>query len=351
MNSFRCPSLFLLILIILIRINVYEGSNHTLHHTLHHSLHHILNHTLNHTLSSHPTHSKLHHPHHLNKSIEINYEYLNVSKQLTDAIPCSSSEICEKKTFAGFQIPYSVMINNDKKILMEYTPKAGCTAAVTMFMNSMGFIQNSVYHVWPHLFREQYFEKRCGTANPCMYESDQWYRFKVVRNPYDRVVSSYIHIMKYAVLRDKVVPEDKRETMSFEQFVEHIKEVPTKVLQGLAGGHVAFQTQPYERKYFRSKAMTVFHDYVYSEKLEEGIERINNRTGGNFKKGDRGVHVVKRHNGTNYFVGNMSWHELKDKIPSDYGLFYNTRIQTLVHHVYIWDIEMYQYKFPFHIIS
>lgn len=281
----------------------------------------------------------------------INYEYLRINKTVVDSIPCTPLPPCPKQTFHGVPIPKnSVLVDSERKILMEFSPKAGCTAAVIMFLNHMGFIQNEVYSVWPHLFREEYFFKRCGHATPCQYESPDWYRFKVVRNPYDRAVSSYIHMMKYPALRDMIVPPEKREDLTFEQFLQMLTKMPPGRMQGLLGAHAGYQSQPYERKFWRlrhNSTMRVFHHIVHSEDLDKDLEILNNATHGNFQKADKGIHLTHRKNDTNYFVGNVSWNVLLDHIPSDYGLFYNSHLKNLVTQIYMWDIEIYQYKFPF----
>jgi hypothetical protein len=273
------------------------------------------------------------------------YEKLNISDHV-HKIRCKPSDKCPDTLLHNFVLARSVMVDNERKILMEYTPKAGCTSAVTMFLADMGFRKNKEYHMWPHAFREEYFYKRCGTATPCMFESKYWYRFKIVRNPYDRAVSSFIHIMTYAGLRAKVVPPERFDNFTYEEFLDHLLTLTPHVLQGLAGGHVSYQSQPYERMFFGTN-VTVFHTIVKSENLAEGLAKVNKDTGAHFQIADKGSHLAHRHDETNYFVGNMSWELLKDRIPTDYGHFYNHRIKDKTLQVFSWDIRMYKYNYPF----
>jgi hypothetical protein len=283
----------------------------------------------------------------------INYEKLRLNKTIVDSIPCFPPPPCPKSQLLhGSPIPKNaIMVDVNRKILMEFSPKAGCTAAVTMFLNHMGFVQNEIYSVWPHLFREEYFYKRCGFANPCMYESPDWYRFKVVRNPYDRAVSSYIHVMKHEVLREMLIPAAQKDSLTYEQFLEILHKLPYTKMQGLLGAHVGYQSQPYERKFWKSKneSAAIFHHIVHIEQIEEDLAILNNQTNSHFQQGDKGVHVTTRSNETNHFVGNVSWHLLQDHIPIDYGRFYNQRTKELATNIFIWDISMYKYKFPFKI--
>lgn len=271
---------------------------------------------------------------------------LNVTPLAHD-VSCQNSSQCDLKTFRGMQITSTSLVDNARKILMEFSPKAACTSAIVMFTSHMGFRYGIEYTGWPHSFRDNYFSEKCGRATACMYESKDWFRFKVVRNPFDRAVSSYIHIMRYPVLRDRVIPRKDRATLSFSKFINLLEKVPLKDMQGYAGAHGGYQSQPYERFYYGRSDITVFHEIVQTENPLPVIERINKRLGTNFTIGFKGHHHADRKEGLKKFFGDMSWNDLQSQIPKDYGLFYNSELRLKVHHIFMWDILLYNYTFPY----
>jgi hypothetical protein len=271
---------------------------------------------------------------------------LNVTT-FANQISCQNSTRCDLKTFRDMKITSTSLIDNTHKILMEFSPKAACTSAIVMFTGHMGFRYGIEYTGWPHTFRDNYLIERCGRATPCMYESKEWFRFKIVRNPFDRAVSSYIHIMRYPVLRDKVVPRKDRTTLSFSKFLSLLEKISPKDMQGYAGAHGGYQSQPYERLFYGRADVVIFHEIIQTENPLPAIERINKRLGTNFTIGFKGHHHADRKEGLEKFVGNMSWSDLKDQIPKNYGLFYNSELKLKVHQIFLWDILLYNYTFPY----
>jgi hypothetical protein len=270
---------------------------------------------------------------------------LNITEQ-GKKVQCNSSATCKYKTFFGMRISRSSMVDNKRKILMEFSPKADCTTFVALFLNDVGFRYGIEYTGWPHTFREEYYNKQCGKATPCMFYRPDWFRFKVVRNPFDRAVSSFIHIMKYPSLGEKIIPTKERTTLTFAKYVAILEKFPTKDLQGFAGAHGGLQSQPYERHYYRTNT-TVFHETVQAENPHETLERINRRLGTNFSAGFRAHHFAERNSAAKKFVGKTPWNLLANQIPASYGCFYNHELRLRVHHVFLWDILLYNYSFPY----
>eukprot|EP01040_Poterioochromonas_malhamensis_P008291 gene8291-8968_t len=270
---------------------------------------------------------------------------LNVS-EAAQKVTCTSSTPCKYRTFYGMKVTPTSLVDNERRILMEFSPKADCTAAIVMFLREMGFRYGIEFTGWPHTFRDKFFNAKCGKATPCVYYSQDWFRFKIVRNPWDRAVSSYIHVMKYPELREKVISPKDRQTLTFAKFVTLLEKLSPKELQGFAGAHSGLQSQPYERLSYGTN-VSVFHEIVQAENAEESLQRINRRLGTNYTKVFRGHHFAERRNDINHYVGNVPWNQLQDNIPSNYGLFYNHELRLRVHQLYLWDILLYNYSFPF----
>ena len=272
-------------------------------------------------------------------------------------VQCQTSHRCDTKTYFGIRIPATSIVDNKAKILMEFSPKAACTSAIVMFLNQTGYRYGIEYTGWPHTFRDQYYNPRCGRANACMYYDENWFRFKVVRNPWDRVVSSYIHIMTYKELREKFIPFKERNHLSFQKFIFLLEKMPSKDLQGFAGAHAGYQSHPYERILYQRRQQEghsqaskylVFHEIVQSENPLPALTRINQKLGTQFHLTFKAHHYADRKDQTqNRFVGNIPWPRLQSQIPRNYGLFYNPELKLRVHQLYLWDILLYNYSFPF----
>lgn len=256
---------------------------------------------------------------------------------------CGQTEKCDRYGIYGYTLDGYTLIDNKRKILMEFTPKADCTSAVVAFFKAVGFEYGIDYKGWPHTFRDKYFNARCGRATACMYYQDDWYRFKVVRNPYDRVVSSYVYVMKTNFLT-KFIPYQLRNA-SFEQFIDLLSSLRSDDLQEYAYRHASLQSQPYER-YLYQQNISIFHEIVQVENITHSLQRIYQKTGILYDFNFIPKHYQKRVI-LNKYVGNLTWTELQHQVPKNYGLFYNSITREKVAKIFHWDLLLYNYSYPF----
>ena len=291
----------------------------------------------------------------------IDYERWQLNKTILDTVYCPPPPACPatdsfnpKRLFNHLVRMRGSLIDSNRKILMEFTPKAACTLAVSMFLKSVGFHMNVHYNIWPHNFRERYFYPRCGEANACVYLDPTWYRFKVVRNPYDRAVSSYIHLCRFPEIGAGVFDSGLIPTLSFERFLEILLSLPVATIEDLASGHLGYQSTAYERQIFYDNLRgakpkrILFHRIVKAETLQEDLDKyVNAETNSTFQPFYRGEHLVHRSNEQKEYVGDVEWNLLKAKIPKDYGTFYNEYSKDLVSQIFYWDLKLYNYTFPF----
>ena len=227
-----------------------------------------------------------------------------------------------------------------------------------MFLRHLGYVRNVHYSIWPHTFREEYLYPKCGMGTACLFLDKSWYRFKVVRNPYDRAVSSYLQLCRYPQYSLEIVKPEKLGSLSFQSFLETIVKFPTRKMERLGNGHAGYQALAYERHAYvhnrrhRNDTIKLFDHIVKVETMHEDLEKfVNPATGAHFLPDYKGDHLAKRHNETHSFVGNVPWDELKSRIPEDYGLFYNSHLKELVAKIFYWDITIYNYTFPFTLVG
>lgn len=91
-----------------------------------------------------------------------------------------------------------ILKDNKKKFILFLNPKAGCTVWTKMFFEHFGCLEEaSSYSTWVHDYRAKVFKKRYPISLIDIL-SPRYTKIKIVRNPYARVVSSYIHVMKYS---------------------------------------------------------------------------------------------------------------------------------------------------------
>jgi hypothetical protein len=84
------------------------------------------------------------------------------------------------------------MINESSWISHQ---KLHVLALLQCFFESLHIYQDVNYTGFVHDYREKHFYKLYGYVTADEVASSNWYKFKVVRNPYSRAVSSYFHTM------------------------------------------------------------------------------------------------------------------------------------------------------------
>ena len=148
--------------------------------------------------------------------------------------------------------------DKDVKFMLRSAPKAGCMQAVQLLISSLGKLEKALAKKPGNSFeaaanfynQELRHDLRHSPSpkhmplGPCakQCQQDDWTCIKIIRNPLDRAVSSYIHTVKYNIWRaffelhqatnqsSKVVGEDGEakdnpmiRTATFEQFVNALE--------------------------------------------------------------------------------------------------------------------------------
>jgi hypothetical protein len=226
-------------------------------------------------------------------------------------------------------MPSKPLIDRKNKIIMSWSAKAGCTVAVKMFFHHMGILHKALAHEkklggnFPDtsMYRRKVFYKKFGAPTKVELASPKYFKFKVVRNPYTRAVSSYIHAINL-----------KKFQGSFAAFIRKLSR------RGVEHSDHHWRQQLRENP-------KLFDRIVKLENLDAEMEAINKLIGSKFKTNFSSDHHLKKTK-VKKFVGHKAFKPEVKKIP-DYRYFYNKKILAAVSKLYKADIMAYKYEAPF----
>lgn len=237
---------------------------------------------------------------------------------------------------------HNLLIDKKHNVIMDWTPKSGCTIATKMFFQSMGLLDEAMaHHHWVHRYRQEVFYKNHAMSLEDLVDQNN-FLFKVVRNPYTRVVSSYLHICKNGHNSPEIQAKGKGNfvdyaSVSFADFVDELARINIKYD---CNPHCRVQVKNYERAELRQPFVCKL------ETLCDDMKAVNARCSTQFNvENITSHHHVKKDDGGGNFCGRTAWGIFSDVSP-DYKFFYDKAIFNKVTRLYKDDIEHYNYKFP-----
>jgi len=137
--------------------------------------------------------------------------------------------------------PDVVLADRKFKLQVIGQAKGGATVTTQILFNFLNITDKALaYHAWIHRYRLQVFDRleehRSTECQECGQKG--WTCVMVVRNPLDRVVSSYIHVMKSKKrLFIRKVKPDFGNNVSFAGFIEWLKLVANGTKKTAGSGH------------------------------------------------------------------------------------------------------------------
>lgn len=219
--------------------------------------------------------------------------------------------------------------HSKQDLAVIFTAKAGCTIVNKMFFEQEGLLEEALkLSHWIHHYRSKYINN--PEIEKIRHESisseTRWIQFTV--NPYRRAVSSYIHCCKHFKECLGVNEYNK----SFRHFLKDIF------------------NKKFKNTHFKSQVFSLYEEkdieYIKLENLNEMLPYINKKYNLNYKLKDSFHHAKNKFNlnkNVKEFVGDITWNELKENLPTNYSYFYDEEIKNLVEKIYDLDIRLFNY--------
>ena len=176
------------------------------------------------------------------------------------------------------------LYNKDFPIIISWSPKSGCTTILKWFLAQNRLLDEANnYSDWVHDYRENKLCTRPGYKKLCMQyfieNPSSKHIIKVIRNPYTRAVSSYVHVLRWGVLTKDWPLISKIETwkrsnnlknqkgMSFRQFLLFIIDQQSK-------GHLL---DPHLKQQYDEIQDPKVNHYVRIENIMNDLEEIEKK--------------------------------------------------------------------------
>ena len=254
----------------------------------------------------------------------------------------------------------------DFPLMLLFSPKAGCTSFTKWFFFQTGKLEEALeYGSWIHKYRTDILIRQEGYAAETLrlLQTRERPIIKLVRNPYDRAVSSFLHTVRGASRSsggtgwERVLVRAARERagkpqgevfrLSFRDFLRHVAAVGSAV--GKINGHVAQQYLPREEAFisrviklenFRPEIRGLEAEFALREApLEELSSSVHH-----ISSGDQAAigkfsspHAVAP---ADIQIGRSRVR--RSDLPS-YADFYDAETERLVHECFAVDFERYDY--------
>ncbi|MEB3359772.1 MAG: sulfotransferase family 2 domain-containing protein [Synechococcales bacterium] len=255
-------------------------------------------------------------------------------------------EARQASKFAALLSEPRPLFSNKHNLTMLFSAKAGCTFAAKWFFYQAGLLDAAeAYHSWIHNFRVQVFYKSAEYRESIdsMLDSST-NTIKIVRNPYSRAVSSYIHAIKYgyadtemkAYLGREVTSERK---FSFREFVGYLSSIDL----WNCDIHHRIQVSLLEREAFLKVDYTVH--------LEESLTRLKSiEMELNLKDSNYSLLSKSSHHTSRAEFDDFSGDKIFCLRPSDKSefiphakSFYDDELQAKISYLYAIDFLQYGY--------
>ena len=234
-----------------------------------------------------------------------------------------------------------------------------------MFLKGMNIYQNINYTGFVHDYRMEAFYKLYGHVSKNEFLDKEWYKFKVVRNPYSRAVSSYFAVMTDTFLSRNMFDgkpySNLRDSASFEQFIDiYEKEYLDKKTSFIGMSHIDKQSREIEWEIFVKEHKNPFNTIIKLENFKNEIDIVNLHTKMNYNLGNYSdSHNNPHHDDLSTYYGNASLLTfVKDSkdikriekvdikcIQPDYKAFYNDEMKRRIKRIFYKDLLIYNYDF------
>lgn len=227
------------------------------------------------------------------------------------------------------------LIDRKNRIILEWSAKAGCTIGTKLFFRHLGILEEAEsYHRWIHTFRTREFYKRYGITRHKDLCSPEFTKIKIVREPFNRAVSSYIHLMKFPEPELCRHAGSSRPDISFKEYLSFI-----------SSRNLFFCNPHYGTQYKYYETEGIAFDYIIRlENLERDLDRLNKNLGLNLDAtGLTSAHHVRKSPKPQTSAADKKWSELRRPFPA-YESFYDAETEWIVANLYSKDFNAYGYS-------
>jgi hypothetical protein len=238
------------------------------------------------------------------------------------------------------------LLDPNTKIALLWSAKAGSAFSVKWFFAQSNLLHAAYfYHGWVHKFREEVFynSKRYIEAQVA-FKKEDYLCIKVVRSPFSRVVSSYIHALKYGYENDGLrvfLGRDITESsgFSFYEFVSYLYTIDIS----RCNNHHREQLHPIEiNGLLVPNHVIKLEDSMNEIKSLEEKYKLKRTPVETFRDSP---HNTQRRSG-NEFCG-MVQYSPSDEEFFNYRHFYNNELVNKVLLIYENDFKAYEYSEKF----
>lgn len=234
----------------------------------------------------------------------------------------------------------------EKNVAILWSAKAGCTFAAKWFFFQRGTLEEALaYSSWIHNYRLQVYQgSEQFFAGLRSAELGKLRYVKLVRNPFSRAVSSYLHMVNtvgnqtfHAPFNDFLGRDiEEGEGVSFSEFCDFLLSIDVSACDI----HYLQQAHKLET----SGLVDIAH-LVRLENLDSDMRALEKRFGlkpSSVATLSRSHHHTKRTE-SDAFVGDKAHKSNKGKMFPDFKAFYNEELIEKVSAIYRQDIDRYGY--------
>jgi hypothetical protein len=235
------------------------------------------------------------------------------------------------------------LYHKDFPIILFWNPKCGCTTLAKWFYYHIGLLNQALaYSEWIHLYREEVYQIQPNYYRNLRNEilKGEKDRYKLVRNPYKRAVSSYVAGLLVPAILEHIESERKN-GLSFKEFLYTLRDAGVE--RESINPHIALQyidgEERFIQKYlkleeFNAKIKTIEKKYhLKASPLEEIVKSPHHIS-----------QITDDSLTESYAEKNMLSAVLNNSGFPPYQKFYDAETKQLVKDLYQKDFMMFGYS-------